>query len=547
MTKPRAFFPALILLALVGIFLVLYATPEGLGLSDDSIAYIAGARSILSGDGYREAYLASNGYVTHFPPVFSITLAFIGLSGIDPLRAARFLVAFLFGANIFLSGLIGWKMTKSQVAGVALALLFLVNDSLFNVHVVAMSEPLYIFFTLAAFLTFDSGVKQLAVSQDGKTSNSKLFDSKWLILTGILTSLAYLTRYAGLALFATFLFALILLQDNWKKRLTSAGIFVVSFLPLTLAWSIRNKLVADNATNRTFVYHPLTEEHINSFIYNISEFLIPIESLRRAMVKDGTALFILVGIIALVLLIWTITTGLKKFFQPTSAMPEVLSFTNGLYIFGYLASIVSSMLFFDQATKFKLRILAPVYVSLFVLLIYLGFHVIARALSPKQSLSEKGIASSQRTLLAMTFSILYLSILFFSIPKTYTSAQALHLGGGQGLASFKWYDSKAMDFLAELPADTRIYTNQPGAVYLYADHPALVLPDLVDSVTGLPRGNFEEGVSKLQKDVLSGNAVLALFDTGTESAEMQKMYDQISANLYLALQTQGDRIYASKP
>jgi hypothetical protein len=265
------------------------------------------------------------------------------------------------------------------------------------------------------------------------------------------------------------------------------------------------------------------------------------------MVKDVTALFILVGIIALVLLIWTITTGLKKFFQPTSAMPEVLSFTNGLYIFGYLASIVSSMLFFDQATKFKLRILAPTYASLFVLLIYLGFHVIARALSPKQSLSEKGIASSQRTLLAMTFSILYLSILFFSIPKTYASAQALHLGGGVGLASFKWYDSKAMDFLAELPADTRIYTNQPGAVYLYADHPALVLPDLVDSVTGLPRGNFEEGVSKLQKDVLSGNAVLALFDTGTESAEMQKMYDQISANLYLALQTQGDRIYASKP
>jgi 4-amino-4-deoxy-L-arabinose transferase-like glycosyltransferase len=543
MTKPRAFFPTLILLALVGIFLVLYATPEGLGLSDDSIAYIAGARSILSGDGYRESYLASNGYVTHFPPVFSITLAFIGLSGIDPLRVARFLVAFLFGANIFLSGIIGWRMTKSQLAGIALALLFLINDSLFNVHVVAMSEPLYIFFTLAAFLTFDSGLKQLAVSLDRKTSNSKLFDSKFIIATGILTSLAYLTRYAGLALLATFLIALILLQDNWKKRLTSAGIFLASFLPLTLAWSVRNKLVADNATNRTIVYHPLTEEHINSFIYNISEFLIPIESLRRAMVKDATALFVLIAIIALILLVWTITTGLKKFFQPATEMPEVLSFTNGLYIFGYLASIVSSMLFFDQATKFKLRILAPVYVSLFVLFVYFLYYVIASV--AKQSPSPKGIASSQRTLLAMTFSILYLSILFFSLPKTYQSAQALHIGGGQGLASFKWYDSKAMDFLAKLPADTRIYTNQPGAVYLYANHPALVLPDLVDSVTGLPRGNFEEGAALLQKDVLYGNAVLALFDTGAESAEAQKVYDQISVGLYLALQTQGDKIYTA--
>jgi len=122
MTKPRAFFSTLLLLALAslgGVFLVLYATPEGLGLSDDSIAYIAGARSLLSGDGYREAYLASNGYVTHFPPAFSITLALIGLSGIDPLRAARYLIAFLFGANMFLSGIVGWKMTKSALAGIA--------------------------------------------------------------------------------------------------------------------------------------------------------------------------------------------------------------------------------------------------------------------------------------------------------------------------------------------------------------------------------------------------------------------------------------------
>jgi 4-amino-4-deoxy-L-arabinose transferase-like glycosyltransferase len=553
MIKERAFFLSLILVALFGIFLVLYATPEGLGLSDDSIAYIAGARSILSGQGYREAYLASNGYVTHFPPVFSITLAFIGISGIDPLRAARFLIALLFGANIFLSGLIGWRMTKSQLAGIALALLFLVNDSLFNVHVVAMSEPLYIFFTLAAFLTFSFFTTERTENTETKKINSLWTQwSPWwtsLAATGILTSLAYLTRYAGLALLATFLFAIILLHDNWKKRLTSAGIFLASFLPLALAWSVRNKLVTDNATNRTFLYHPLTEEHVNSFIYNVSEFLIPIESLRRAMVKDVTLLLILVAVIGLVLLVWVVNKGLKKFLQPSSEMPEVLSFTNGLYIFGYLASIVSSMLFFDQATKFKLRILAPVYVSLLVLLVYFLYYVIARALSPKQSPSNKEIASSQRTLLAMTLrgfiAILYLSILFLSIPKTHQSAQALYIGGGQGYASFKWYDSKAMDFLSKLPAGTRIYTNQPGAVYLYANHPALVLPDLVDSVTGLPRGNFEEGVSLLHQDVLSGKAVLALFDTGAELAEAQKVYDQLSEGLYLALQTQGDKIYTA--
>src|SRR5688572_30685111 len=139
MTKPHlASFLTFILLAAIGTFLVLYATPQGLGLFDDSIAYIAGARSILSGDGYREAWLASNGPVTHFPPGFSSLLAFVGLSGLDPLRGARFVNSLLFGANIFLLGVIGWKMTKSRIAGIVLAVLFLINYSLFRIHSTAM-------------------------------------------------------------------------------------------------------------------------------------------------------------------------------------------------------------------------------------------------------------------------------------------------------------------------------------------------------------------------------------------------------------------------
>ena len=125
-----------------------------MGLLDDSIGYIAGARSILSGQGYREAWLASNQPVTHFPPGFSTILALVGLSGLDPLRGTRFVNALVFGSNIFLLGIIGWRMTRSKVMGDVLALLLLLNGQLFRVHTTAMSEPLYIFFTLAAFLSF---------------------------------------------------------------------------------------------------------------------------------------------------------------------------------------------------------------------------------------------------------------------------------------------------------------------------------------------------------------------------------------------------------
>jgi hypothetical protein len=522
--SPPLFLIALGLIAGGAIGILFYSTPEGLGLSDDSIGYIAGARSILGGQGYREAWLASNGPVTHFPPGFSFVLALIGLSGLDPLRGARVLNVLLFGANAFLVGILGWRMTRSQVAGTVLAMLFAVNASLFNAHAVAMSEPLYIFFSLAAFLTF---AEYFAPSSSSPLGREKR--ECWLIVTGILTASAYLTRYAGLALLATILVALILLHDTWQKKLTSAAIFIASTLPFLIGWGFRNKVVADNATNRTWVYHPLTAENIETGIYNISEFFIPVEEWRRALMKIPNFFFILIAIIVLTLLLWVVYKGLRKFFQPATVQPEVLSFTNGLYIFGYLASIISSMMLFDASTKFKLRILSPVYVDLLILLVGLGYWAWQK----------------RNTLLRGMITLLAILILALSAYDTSNFVTKLHKGG-QGYASFKWYDSEAMDFLSALPAGTRIYTNQPGPVYLYTRRPCYVLPDLVDAVTGLPREGYDQGVQALQKDVLSGNAVLALFKFGSEEEDTQSVYLQLADGLYLSHNSRGDKIYTAR-
>ncbi len=504
--------------------LILYSTPEGLGLSDDSIGYIAGARSILSGQGYREAWLASNGPVTHFPPGFSAALALVGLSGLDPLRGARFLNALLFGANALLLGVIGWRMTSSKVTGVTAALLFVVNASLFNAHAVAMSEPLYIFFSLAAFLTFAEYFLQ-SPSPSGRGQGEG-----WLIAAGVLVAFAYLTRYAGLAMLATFIVALILLHDTWKKKLTSAGIFLISFLPFMIGWAVRNMLVADNATNRTMVYHPLTAENVQTGIYNISEFLIPVEDWRRALMQIPNFFLNVSATLVLVLLIWVATKGLKKFFLPNSEPPEILSFTNGLYIFGYLASIFSTMLWFDAATKFKLRILSPVYVSLLVLLVLLLHWA----------------WQNRNVILRGLIVLLTIGIIGLSAYDTSAFVTKLHKGG-QGYASFKWYDSEAMAFLRGLPEGTGIYTNQPGPVYLYTGRPTYVLPDRVDGVTGLPREGYVKGVQALHEDVLSGNAVLALFKFGSEDEEVQSVYMDLAEGLYLAHNSRGDKIYTAFP
>src|SRR3972149_2455737 len=150
-----ASFLILSLLALSGTFLILYATPQGMGLFDDSIAYIAGARSILSGQGYREAWLASNQPVTHFPPGFSSMLAFFGLFVLYPLRGTRFVNALMFGLNAALLGILAWRMTPSLSAGLILSALFVASGEMLQVHAVAMSEPLFIFLSLLSLWMFE--------------------------------------------------------------------------------------------------------------------------------------------------------------------------------------------------------------------------------------------------------------------------------------------------------------------------------------------------------------------------------------------------------
>lgn len=520
---------SLILIMASGVFLVLRATPEGLALSDDSIAYIAGARSLLAGDGYREAWLATNGYVTHFPPGFSSALMFLGWLGLDPLRGARLLNAVLFGLNAGLLGVIAWRMTPSLIAGLVLAALFVLNGDLLQAHTVAMSEPLFIFFALCAFWNFDLYFER-PPSSVGKGIAGEWW---WLIACASFAGLAYLTRYAGLALAATFIVAIFVLRTTWQKRLISIGIFLGGFLPWALVWALRNRIIADNATNRAFAWHPVTAETLNQGVRVFNDFLFPVAAWRQAAIKLPVVPEALTILILGAVFVW-VSIRAWKYLSPLTPRPsptgagkqgarEVISFTVGLFIIAYLASIVASMTMFDAATKFKLRILSPVFVCLLILFVY----AVARLRNKNRNLAIALVV------LALGFSVYKQSVTVSALAK-----------GGQGYASFQWYDSEAMAYLRELPEDVAIFTNEPGAVYLYTGRGALVLPSGYDSARAESIPGFEEGVARMQAEVNAGRAVLVIFDDG---ANIAGEVDALTQNLFLAHKSQGDSIYTHLP
>ncbi|HUH98306.1 MAG TPA: phospholipid carrier-dependent glycosyltransferase [Anaerolineales bacterium] len=507
-----ASFLTLSLLIVIGIFLVLRSTPEGLGLSDDSVAYIAGARSLLAGRGYREAWLVSDNPITHFPPGFSSALAFIGLFGLDPLRGARFLNALLYGLSTGLIGILGWRMTRSLAPGLVLAGLFVSNGSLLQVYTTAMSEPLFIFLSLLAFWMFD-----LYFERDKHWL--------WLVLCGAFVGAAYLTRYAGLALVATFLVALAILHDTWRRRWVSAGIFLAGVLPWIAGWSIRNLIAAGNVANRELVWHPITANNFDTTLYTISQFLVPVEGWRKQLYKTPWLFTALAAWILLIALVWLIRRAWKYFVaHPPASYSETISFTTGLYLFGYIASILSSMLLFDASTKFKLRILAPIFISLLILLVLLGVWLWRK-----------------RRELAVLFALLVIGL---SIYNQLATLQELSKGG-QGFASFVWYNSKAMAYLRTLPRTVRIYTNETGAVYLYTDRPTYSLPNRFDPVTAQPRSGYEQGVAQMHQQVLAGKAVLAIFAGGEQSAGPDAAF--LVQGLYPASKSGTGVVYAAAP
>lgn len=511
-----------------------YVTPAGLGLTNDSAAYIGGARSILAGSGYSDIWLDSTlEPITHYPPLLSLTLSGFGLFSLDPYRGARLLNILLLAANTGLIGFLGWRMTRSQSAAILLALLFAANAQLLKIHAYVLSEPLFLFFSLLSFLFFDFSIRNSSLITRHSSRFTRywsLITDNWLLFTGFLTGLAFLARYSGLALAATFLAAIFLFQPGWRSRLVKIGQFLAGALAPAAVWFIRNALLAESATNRVFQYNPIPLPNIRQGLRNFSQFLAPFQPWRDWLFESGLLSALLIGL-GLALLAWLVFHATKLLFQsPNHALvqsPNPLAFTTALYVFGYLGAVLFSMSFFDASTKFQHRILSPLYVSWMILFVY-GLH---------------RLRQKTRIFPFLAFGLAVISLAFSSYQSQITIDE-LNNSAGLGYGSWKWRQSVIMARLKNLPPEIVIYTNSPPAVYHVTGRASRVLPSPFNPVSGQMRGSYEQDLAQLRQDLLAGRAVLALFNTtDIEDALGVEHLEDFSSGLTVLEKAQGDILY----
>jgi 4-amino-4-deoxy-L-arabinose transferase-like glycosyltransferase len=421
-------------IAALGVVSVLLATRLGAGLTDDSYYYVKPARDALAGLGFNPS--------TYFSPLLPAALLLPGALGVEPLAAARFLYALLFGANILLVAAITRRITGSPAAGLLAGAWVLLSENLIDAHAWVMSEPLYFTFLLLAVWS----------ALRFYPARSKA----WLAAAGIFAGIACLARYAGLAVIPAI--ALLLLFDRrarFPRRLAeAAGFTLLAMLPVGL-YFLRNLLVSGLATRYThYLYVPFLRENLDWYLYNTLSWFVPGRFLHSRELLAGVALIAIV----LALGTWAYLRGTR--------LTRPAAWAAGLL--GAFALMNFVMLFlargFQELDVYNTRYLTPVLLVLLALLAAGGYGL------------WRAGGKAVRAALALACLVFTVYYAFRAYDYVTTTARL-----GLGYANNGWHNSEMVAYLRQHP-DLHVVATGDMGIYFWTG----IQPVTINAYGGVP-------------------------------------------------------------
>src|SRR3989338_205349 len=422
-------------MAFAGVLFLWFSTPWGIGLFPDSASYLGAAHSLLEGQGMRE--IPRGDYtppLTRYGPLFSILMAMTGLFRMDLLTGARLLNTLLFGANIFLTGFVVFRYTKSLWPAFLSSFLLLTSFVTLNLHAMAISEPTFLFF---GFL----GLFGLAVYLED--CSKKLF----LIAAVGFSSLAFLTKYSGISVVMTVMLSLLWLHRGAFLRRMAHALLAgcLACLPMAV-WILRNRMVLGSTTGTglTLGFYPYLETNLRELLAYPSVWLLP-----YGVPRVIRAIFLLMAVTLLTAVSFAVyrrgsdkspkgqSHSLRQFYPEN--LPAVLFLVMICHIGVYLVTTT-----FLGGQPIDDRALSPVYVALILFMALTGYRLWQRAVS--SNWVRRGLV-----VLSCFFAVSYFLRVLHCSHETRTE--------GLGYAGPLWKNSEVVQSVRALPAGTLIYTN----------------------------------------------------------------------------------------
>ncbi len=465
-------------IAIIGVGLLLFVSRRwGIGLFPDSAAYISAARNLLNGDGL--SIISKRGTLvpmTHYPPLFPILLAGIGLTGIDPIEGALWLNTLLFGANIMLVGMVIKRYTGKKWIALFGAFIIMTSETLIYMHLIVWTEALFLFLgTLGIYLAAEY------------LDNEK---RSYIISAAVVIGLAFLTRYPGVVYIATIVSGIILFSKKpLMGKMRDTIIFIAISSSFIMVWLARNISSAGSATNRQVSLHPVTAADINNALTTFSNWLLP------GLPPSAKTFFF--GLVVIILLIFFVMyestrearVSDKRIKPAISSLPLLL----GIFIVAYTSFLLISKTFMDAHIPFDYRILSPLYISGVILALCLVSVLFSKAKNSD----------------TICYLIIFLCVIF--------AGGNLKLGGMKLLEindTGIWYSGifrerlGILDEIDQIPEEIKIYTNVPDVVYLFTRRATAMLPEIENANTRQRNPDYDSEMTTMREELEGGSAAL---------------------------------------
>ena len=466
MLNTKIFWFLILLLLLFALVLHQLATVHGIGLSADSVNYLKGARALLAGQ--------PGDLSTHFPPLYSMLIAAASLFGEDLLTTTRWLHTLLF---LLLIASVVWVIfhagRRDRNLALLAGLLVPFSKDLFLVNLMAWSEPFFLITTLLGLYLL---ARYLATGR-----------YRFLVFSGILFGLGAVDRYAGVAMILAGGMCLLFYRPRWTTRLLDTAWFgCLALLPLA-AWIIRNHLAGLSATNREWIFHPMTREKLQAGLVTIGHWFRLDENLAW--------LGLLIVLALLVAYVFTRFRGLAPPPDKDGAAEVFL-----VACMAYVVVLLLSLTFFDAYIPLSGRILAPLFLCFMLGLFLWVAQLKAQGILPRS--------------LYVGFLLLASGLAMFHLGtvQTVTAATIRH---GLGLASPSWTHSALMKVAVQLPETLPLYSNMPDAIFVHLNRHARMLPRWQDPVKRRPNQRFEDEMARLATQIRDGKVYIVYFYSGS--------------------------------
>jgi hypothetical protein len=511
--KPRVGIPLLAgiwyaALFVLGAGLILYASPWGIGVRVDSLSYLTAADSLAQG---RCLCWLGSGLqlkpLVHFGPAYPTLVAMAsGLVG-DTIAAARWVGAVLYGFNLVAAGGAVHLLSRRFWAGGLATFLVGASPVIIEAHDSAMSEPLFLLFTVAA-------LGSLAWHLRGGRRSS-------LFLAVAFSGLAILTRYAGWSLILAGSVGILVLSSEPRRRaIRDAALFGIgASVPIGL-WVLRNLTVAGTATNRVFGNHVVTADDGRKFLDVVTAW---VTTAKPSHWLEGAGLLIIVAA-----MVWLLGRQSRSPDNPRSAA-AVFGLLWLIFAAVYVPSLAFSRSFFDAKIPIDDRMLSPLYVALAIAVVLVIWVTLPRSrwLWPEVVASFVLVAGLGPRMVSGSVQVL-----------SHLRAQ------GVGFTNRAWQTSDSLDWVRGLSPEATLYSNKALVIELLLGRAAYQVPERYDEVKALPRTDFEDGLASMRQVLQQPNSYLLYFDPDKPVAG--RIEDEFTVGLVPVLTTQDGIVFAWK-